>query len=342
MTLSLAIVGLIGTKITAQTVRVEGAGEQGHGFLLREGGLCWLVLPRHVAKGARRVTVFSAAPVVHSPAVVETPFWEGMDLAIGQLRGALEARCTAEPALFSAPLRAATGAEVHLQRLRSSGEIERIAMQITRTDYLTLEAQTRRPGDELFKGTSGAFLFDGERPIGMIIEALSPTEGRFIRIEEIAQNLARRLTREAAPQLSGPAPATAEGGLSFEVASAGLPPLSPEQSESNLIGAGDYVFHLTRPNRIAFRRADGGAVVLSRLRITGSSAPGLSLPRAITVEVASDPGGLRSRPFAGGTMGPDGYLELSGVRGSVRWIYVTLRSAWDEAPVGLSEISFHE
>lgn len=337
-----------GTRIAAQTVRIESAGETGHGFTIRHAGLCWVILPRHVAGDSRRVTVFSGAPVVHSAAMIETPFWDGMDLAIGQLRGAVEDRCTADLALISGAVRAETGGEVQLQRLRSSGEVERIPMQITRTDYLTLEAVVAKPGDELFKGTSGAFLFEGDRPIGMIIEAMTPTEGRFIRIEEIGQNISRRISRQAAPIAAGgggalPVPEQSDNraSLAFEAVSAILPPLTPDQGEANLTGPGVYAFHLTRPNRIAFRVRGDAAAVLSRVRIEAAREEDLATPRDITVEVAADGAGQRARPFAMGVMGPDGVLELTGAPTSARWVYVTIRSAWDEAPVGLDAVSFH-
>ncbi|VDC33592.1 hypothetical protein XINFAN_03905 [Pseudogemmobacter humi] len=335
-----------GTFIAAQTVRIESAGETGHGFLIHHAGLCWVILPRHVAGDSRRVTVFSGAPVVHSPALIETPFWEGMDLAIGQLRGAVEERCTAGLPLISGEVRAGTGGEVHLQRLRSSGEVERIPMQITRTDYLTLEAMVTKPGEELFKGSSGAFLFEGDRPIGMITEALTPTEGRFIRIEEIGQNIARRISRQAAPVAAGggavSAPEAPDSvGLAFEAVSAILPPLTPDQGEANLTGPGLYAFSLSRPNRIAFRVRGEAAAILSRVRIRATDEEGFAVPRDITVEVAADGAGQRARPFAMGVMGPDGTLELTGAATSARWVYVTIRSAWDEAPVGIDAVSFH-
>lgn len=175
------------TPALAQAVTVQSGDEFGHGFMVRQGSTCYVLLPKHVAAGQRRVTVFSAAPVVHSGALVETPFWDGMDLAIGVVRGAIEKRCTIELSSLDISAQPESGARTQLLRLRQSGEPERVEMLVTDSQYLTLEADIADGKSELFKGTSGAFLFAENKPLGMVIEALSPTKGRFIRIEEIYQ-----------------------------------------------------------------------------------------------------------------------------------------------------------
>ncbi|MGD9918353.1 MAG: hypothetical protein AB7U46_10050 [Paenirhodobacter sp.] len=326
----------------AESVTIDNGTERGQGLIFRDGGLCYVIMPRHVAGGQRRVTLYSAAPVVHSSATVETPFWPGMDMAIGVARGAIEKRCTTPLSALNTEIQPETGARLQLMRLRPSGEPERLDMIVTKSDYLTLDARLTDGRSELFKGTSGAFLFDAERPVGMVTEALSATEARFIRIEEIYQNVARRVARRAGyAEAQTPATARPEpNALPFEVIGATLPPAAPQFAEENLTGPGSYVFTLTRPNRIAFRAAEGKVVTLSGLRLTAEAEGPAGLPRDIQIDVSTAPDGARTRNVFSGQMPPDGVLDvaISGTR--VLWVFVTIRSGWDRPEIGMDAVSF--
>jgi hypothetical protein len=286
--------------------------------------------------------VFSAAPVIHSSAIVETPFWEGMDLAIGLVRGPVEQRCVRELSEFDTSVQPEAGARAHLLRLRQSGEPERVEMLITDSQYLTLDAETADGKTELFKGNSGAFLFSGDRPIGMVIETPSPTKGHFIRIEEIFRNLERRLDRRAgfaaADQPDVPAAETSEGALLFRFVDATLAPVDPDQSEANLTAPGSYVFKLTRPNRIAFKVDGPKAVAVSRVTILSSADAPAGLPRDIVIEVSSNEDGSRVRPFGAGAMMADGRLDIRRQATKALWVFVTVHSGWDSPVIGVDSI----
>lgn len=333
------------TPAFAQAVTIQSGDEFGHGFMVRQGSACYVLLPRHVAAGQRRVTVFSAAPIVHSGALVETPFWDGMDLAIGVVRGAIESRCTVELSSLNVSAQPENGARTQLLRLRQSGEPERIDMLVTDSQYLTIEAEFTDGKSELFKGTSGAFLFAGNTPLGMAVKALSSTKGRFVRIEEIYQNVARRVSRRAgfsvadasAPTMT---PDDADAGLAFRVVDATLPPIAPDLSESNIDGPGSYVFRLTRPNRIAFQTAEGGTVSLSQVKLLADTDSGHAVPRHIRIDVSSSPDGQRTRHFYSGEMPPDGILLAKAQPTLARWVFVTISSGWDSSQIGLDSISF--
>lgn len=313
-------------------------------MVFRDAGVCYAIMPAHVAGGSRSVTVYSAAPVVHSSATIETPFWSGMDLAIGVARGSIEKRCTAKLADLNNQLQPETGARLQLLRLRPSGEPERIDMVVTQSEYLTLNAQISDGKSELFKGTSGAFLFDNDKPVGMVIKALSATEGQFIRIEEIYQNVSRRISRRAGyAQTTVQAVEAAPDALAIplEFVEATLPPIAPEVSEENMQGSGSYVFRLTKPNRITFKVIEGEAVTLSGLRITSALDGVAGLPRDIQIDVSSAPDGARIRPLYAGQMPPDGNLDIKLAGTRVRWVYVTIRSGWDRAEIGLDDVVFY-
>ena len=343
-TLAAFLIGSI--PLPAQTVSVHSGEDQGHGFLLQHAGSCYVILPRHVAAGRRSVTVFSAAPVVHGAALMETPFWEGMDLAIGIVRGAVEKRCTRDLPALAASVQPENGAEVQLLRLRPSGEPERIDMLITNSQYLTLEAAIVDGQSELFKGTSGAFLFTGDSPVGMVTEALSPTTGRFIRIEEIYLNVKRRLERRAglatatdAPEPVGQLAPEGEPRLDFDLVSASLAPTHPDHSEANLATRGTYAFRLTRPNRLAFKVRGDAAVTLSRIEVRADPQSGFGIPRRILIELSNRHDGSRPRLPTSVEMGPDGMLNIA-IGQSTRWVFLTVVDGWDSSTLGLSSVTF--
>ncbi|WP_458722386.1 hypothetical protein [Shimia sp. W99] len=331
------------TPVFSQTVSVQSGDELGHGMLLKHGSTCYVLTPRHVANNKRRVTVFSSAPVVHSGALVETPFWEGMDFAIGVVRGPIEEKCVTTLDDLSGEVRLASGRRVQLLRLLPSGEIERIDMSVTKTDYLTLDARIEDGSSELFKGTSGAFLFDGEKPIGMIVEALSSTEGRFIRVEELHMNLLRRLNRkagfQAAASNSTPVASNDDGdGLPLEFVRASQPPIYPDVAEANMLGDGSYVFDLPRPNRIAFKIKSPGAVPLSSVRVFSDVDADYAIPRSIRIDVSTAPDGNRPRFFSAAEMGPDGVFDFSRAPTLARWVFITVNDAWESGAIGISAV----
>ncbi|MGH1417016.1 MAG: hypothetical protein ACRBB0_26260 [Pelagimonas sp.] len=316
-------------------------------MMLKDGQTCYVVMPKHVAGDSRRVTVFSANPVQHSRATVETPFWDGLDLAIGVVRGKVEERCSMSLSDFDHSMDTADGGKVHLIRLSQSGEMERVEMLVTKTEYLHLEAQVISSLKELYKGSSGSFLFDGDKPIGMIVQARSAKEGRFIRIEEIYMNLKRRINRRKGfrfiPDTTSVAlkPSAPEKETSFFYTHSTLASIVPKDGPENLQGDGSYIFDLTRSNRIAFRVRGHDAVALSKVKVISTTEGGYAIPREIDVDVSSVPNGSRPRPFLSGEMGPDGIFTLSRSPTVARWVFVTINSSWDRGPVGIASITFN-
>lgn len=235
----------------AQTVRVQSGDQFGHGLMFQFNDNCFVALPRHVVlEDNPRLTVFTAAPVVHSIAWVTDPFWKDMDLAVAQVRGIVEDRCTRNLDWFAGAHPEANSIG-QLMQLSATGEPRPTRMQVTEAGYLTFGARLTRDGAELRQGISGAFLMVSGNPVGMALRMTSQTEGIFLRSEEIEMNLRRWLTRRAgltvteAPAAPAPAPAPLSR---FEVVSAASAPVSPEMSEQNLFGPGRYVFAPDGPN----------------------------------------------------------------------------------------------
>ncbi|MBN9890575.1 hypothetical protein [Salipiger abyssi] len=345
--LSRIVLGLIllnlPVALFAQTVRVQSGDQFGHGLMFRFNDNCFVALPRHViVKDNPKLTVFTAAPVVHSLAWVTDPFWKDMDLAVAQVRGIVEDRCTRDLDWF-AEAHPEANSIGQLMQLSATGESRPTQMQITESGYLTFDARLAQPDAELRQGISGAFLMVGGKPVGMALRMASQTEGIFLRSEEIEMNLRRWLTRRAGLTVTEvpAAPTPAPVPLSrFEVVSAASAPVSPDMSEQNLIGPGRYVFAPDGPNRIVFRTRDGASAPVSGLHLTSDPEAGHALPRRIRVTVSSRRDGRGDRPFLTGEAGPDGILEQSRMATTAVWVFVTVLDSWDAGSVGIDEIAF--
>ncbi|MCQ0971983.1 hypothetical protein MLD63_16290 [Paracoccus sp. TK19116] len=330
------------STLPAQTVSVQSNDQRGHGFLFRHLGTCHVVMPKHVANGQRRVRVFSSAPIENSGSVVDAPFWSGLDMAVGTIRGPLEERCTVSLDDLLPGREANEGAVLELLRIRESGEIERLPMVVTKGNYLTFDAETRSSDVNIFKGTSGAFVFDGDQALGMAVEALSETSARFIRTEEIHMNLRRRLGRRVEPVPTG---ATESGtieaspdDLDFKVMWTTLPPLYPDQGEENIGGDGSYVFNLSKPNTIALRLDEASVGPVSRILIQTSPDSEFSLPGDITVELSPTDNGTRRLPPRSATMGADGLLDVRLSPTLARWVYITVQSGQDSGSIAIDRV----
>ena len=187
-------------------------------------------------------------------------------------------------------------------------------------------------------------LMAGERPVGMAVEMLSGTTGRFVRIEEVGMNAARWIRSRGRSFGGGPAPAPEPepaAGLAVEVVSASALPLAPETGPGNLLtGAGAYLALPEREMRIRFRVAGEGAAPLSLVRLESDPEGEGAVPRRVRIEVSSSREPGRLRPFARGEMPLDGRVEFARAPTLVRWIDVVILGAWSDGPVRLDRVGF--
>ncbi|HAE46041.1 MAG: hypothetical protein CMO30_21460 [Tistrella sp.] len=343
---ALALSAIYGTSAQAQTVSVKnGEGENGFGWMFGQAGTCYAVMPRHVAGIFPRVTISTAAPVQTGTGTVIAPFWEGIDLAIAVVRGIEEDRCTERLDTLNIDSAGRRAAEASLLRLSPSGEEERVPLHIMRRDYLTLEARIEG-GREIMQGTSGAFAFVGETPIGMAYASADPGQATFMRSEEILINLRRFLNEQgaayAAPSAAvtlQPADPSARGGLQLVVANSSTPPINPRFAPENLAGDGVFVYDGVPGARIVFGFATGDVAAVQRLRITAPTTAGYALPRTIIVQYSLDAEGRRFREWTRGQMAPDGLFDTGQMAPrNMRWVALTILDAWSTGPVVIDEV----
>lgn len=330
---------LFATGLSAQVVAVKSSKESGFGFMFRHLETCYVILPSHVAADERRITVLTAAPVANAEARIETPFWEGLDLAIGPLRGTAVEQCTDTIASLGGSARPEVGGKLELVRLRPSGEVERVPMRFATTSFLTLEAEITTDSDELYQGTSGAMLFQDDAPVGMAVVSTSPKRGTFVRIEQISANISLWLNRRSGVFSSEPeAETTDTKGLPFEVVSSLIEPVSPQYSATNLRGPGQYIFKPSRANRITLLVTADGDIALSRVRVQSNPDAGYALPRGLRVEVSTAGPDDVGRDFLKGEMATDGTFDVRRSPSRARWVFVTIDSAWSAGPIAVEEV----
>ena len=340
---TLAALAAAVTAGMAQTVAVtNGIGAQGFGWMFRHGGACYVALPRHVAGPTPRLTVTSAAPVTVGSATAILPFWDGVDLALAVLRGGIEPRCTETLDRMEPSRRARAAASARLHRLSPTGEEERVALRITRRDYLTLEAEVSDAGQSVYQGTSGAFAFAGDEPIGMAITSDDPVRLRLMRTEEIAMNLRRYLDEQGAAFVADArtAPEARPDGIPLDVISASVAPVAPDLGPENVVGPGDYVFRAQRGAEIVLKIRGGNAVAVRRLTITTEPDPDRTLPKSVLILSDAGESGTRLREWTRGTVAPDGTFD-TGTKAprNVRWLKIVVLSTWAGGSAAIGDVT---
>lgn len=299
-------------------------------------------MPRHVAGPLPRVTLTTAAPVANGSGSVIHPFWPGLDLSIAVVRGGIEARCSETLDRLDLSRQANIAARAELHRLDPTGEEERIAISLERRNYLTIDGKVLANNAEIYQGTSGAFAFVGQEPIGMAITSDDPKRLVLMRSEEILMNTRRYLSEQGNAFAAEAAPASVpqEGGYSLSLVSVSAPPISPEFDPQNVLGEGIYVFSPQRISEIIFRIQEENPVPLSRIQIRSPKDSGYAVPRRVLImtDARSDGGGYSV--WTRGEIPPDGNFDtgLMATR-NVLWIKIMILSGWGSGDIAIQTIS---
>lgn len=345
---SLSVLSLFcATSALAQTVIVQnGLGEKGYGWMFAHAGTCYAVLPRHVAGPLPRVTVTTATPVASGTGTVIAPFWEGIDLALIVVRGEAAASCTGKLDTLRPNAIARRAVEASLLRILPTGEEERVPLRVENRGYLTFEGVSTSTA-EIAQGTSGAFAFVGEQPIGMAYASTGPDRATFMRVEEIHMHLDRYLSEQGGAyavsspgqeQVAGEQAATLAGGVPLELEGASMAPTNPAFAPENLLEDGLFVFEQRRHMRIVLRVAKGGVAAVRRLRLTSPAGGEYALPKAILVQYSLDGSGQNFREWTRGQMAPDGVFDTGEMAArNMRRIAITILDTWSNGPVALDQ-----
>lgn len=331
----------MGSGLSAQPVAVR-SGETGQGFLFAHAGICYAVLPSHVAKGAFRAQVI-AEKGRSARASIRTPFWPGIDLALGILSRGGDL-CEAQLDDLAGP----RGSVAHktsavLVLVGTDGRVERLPMNITEIGYLDINAQFASAEDvSARQGMSGGFLLVDGVPLGMAIDTEGGETLRFMRVEEIHMNLSRLLSTQAvfstAPATK-PDAAPVQSGLELSVASASAVAIGPGQMVENiLLPDAAYVFDPQGPATIELALTN--ATALSQVELLAKAKDGQAMPRRLLIQVNARSEGGRWRTFWSGEMPPDGVLDTGArLATSARRLRITIASAWSSGPLRLDSLT---
>ena len=324
---------------SARPVEVK-AGETGQGFLFSSDGGCYLVTAAHVLGGKLRAQIFTDAGE-DALAIMSTPFWPGMDLAVGQIQ---------RPPLTGCGLQLADLARLSADDLQSAdlklpfvaaGKSEVMTVRLNEASYLVL---TGTPADQtqIQKGVSGAMLLADGSPAGITQSVTPDGTITFLRIEEAAMNLQRFLSRRpaATTKQEPPPPSPAEAGQ-WTLVSA-TPAGEGADGAADLLASGDGAWLIPDrgPAEIILRSTTEGEALLRELTIDARpEGEGEAAPRVFRIDVrASETAPWRF--YAAGDIPPDGFLR-TGQRAPAyaRDVRVQFRSRWTPGPVRVRSIA---
>ncbi len=339
----------------AQSVRVT-ADEIGQGFMFRDEGTCWVLMPKHLLDAEaliHRIEVeTSPAPSLRGEGRAYAEFWEDMDLAIGYVGQEAGSEGCSERLGTVTQTRIVAGRVLGgaLRVVLEGGSVLQYPMRIVdMTDHKTFVAEYLDPAVSAQKGRSGAFLFAGDLPIGMAIKAGPDNDTRqqtFIRIEELGFAARQWLAGRARALIPGESEDTQTGedaaGYSLGLIEYDTAPVSPDKGPANLAdGRGAYVFDFSGSTTLTFSVADGTPVGVSRVRVVtnGDGAKPLRIRVMIDAGSADRPNPQR---FAQGQMNPEGVFD-TGERGErfARRVVIAIDSVQGQGPVRIDRIEVY-
>lgn len=349
--LSAIVLLTLDNTIAAEPVRINNG--TAHGYLFEFAGNCYLATPRHAVKLGGRVAISTSEPVLNGGGFANLPFWEGMDLAVVVVSRGIRERCRGRGGeLLSGRFDPVADQRGEMVLIRSSGQILRRPMRVTRTDYLTFEAElldvADPDADDVFQGMSGTFFFVNGKPVGMALkkpegEDPPPNTLTYMRIEEIAMNLGRWLGNQSTVFAPKPerTPDPSGDSLPLILIDAQTPAVDTDSFPENILSdAGAYVFKPNGTVSVILQLDSDRALPMKQVLMQSVPAEGQTAPQGIRIEVDSSQGDRpRWRSFWGGQMRRDGVLD-TGQRSATfaRRIRVTVTSAWGSGPVRIDRL----
>lgn len=343
------LTGLLLFAISLQGVHAESVSvnrEDGQGFLISQRNNCYLILPRHILGRSLNLTIAAGAPSVTGEARVFHVF-DDLDLAVAHVAGDFHGRCIAP---FDGLPRRSDGLLTGLDRLtlvrvETSGLITREPVELAAILYDSLTLRRPQGTREFGQGTSGAFVFAGTNPVGMMITATDQNNAEAIRIDAIVARIARLL--ESGPQggdLPPPSdpPATApQGSIPFHVAACTPEPLDPDHACSRLESGGTMLMPPGQRVVLVLDLPGDTAHSIRGVTLSSVADQAYAPPRALRVEIDTSTGSQRRwRSFAQGDMSPFGLFQIDRDIGQLaRRLRITIDDSWNaDLPLRLDHI----
>lgn len=324
---------------SARSVEVK-AGQTGQGFLFSTNGTCYLVTAGHVLGGKLRAQIFTEAGE-DALAIMSSPFWPEMDLAVGQIQRPPPTGCgpqLADLARLSAD--DLQDADVTLPFV-AAGKSEVMAVRLNRASYLVLTGVAGNQA-QVQKGVSGAMLLADGKPAGIAQSVTPDGTITFLRIEEAAMNLQRFLSRRPAPTALPEPTSQASVATGLWTLISATPAGQGADGAADLLASGEgaWIIPDSGPAEIILRSTAEGDALLRELTIDARpEAEGETAPRVFRIDVRAGET-APWRFYAAGDIPPDGLLR-TGRRAPAyaRDVRVQIRSRWTPGPVRVRSIA---
>ncbi|MBV7408566.1 hypothetical protein [Maritimibacter sp. DP1N21-5] len=316
----------------------------GSGFLFQSKGNCFVVLPTHL-HGIRFEGIQITEPGGNRIGTAKILYKasDNADLSVGLVRGSITADCGPEwsglPRRLSQSLK--VGMPVTMRRARqASTEGRQVVIRTLTFQQIEIAPEGNEEAD-LFGGTSGAFLFDGDKPVGMVTDAANAGQAWALRMDEIVNRVSRIMgeMQEGDPcadptmpgcESGGALPEAATEGKAIEVTSWSVHPVEGTADPTQmLLGQGAYVAPLTASTPIVLELTLPEDDRLRRITILSKPDDAASVPRGIEISTDATDGAVRRpSPFPSYEMSPDGIYDVKVQERFVKRLTIKITSTW--------------
>ena len=315
--------------------------ETGHAVLVQHRGNCYAVLPEHVAR-QDRIALVSSLPRV---AGIGTVFVRNTDedLALAYVEGSLAQVCELPWSRFGTPVGKllADPQPGALNRINFGGQfMDRVAATVFDADDTHFYATTTNAlaDGNVESGVSGALFVKDNVPVGMALNAVTNSTGRFIRTDRIHALLDQLLAGKVAAHPANQSIQSGADGLGFRVT--GQAVVQADGLEG-LSGATQWPW-TGAPIEIDLTLSNKAPIPLNRIVLRSSPGGGdpVTPPQRVRIEVdVGMPGQPFWRTIGGNDMSPVGVLDVATGGTHARRIKLRIESVWyPDRPVRLDSI----
>lgn len=339
---------LAASGVSARPVQVEDG--KGNGFLFHNRGVCYVVLPTHVhgrapfRLSARDPSGLGTGRVIHRADTA-------LDLSLGVVSGTLTGSCGPSWNALPSSVDPVPGQSVTVVRYEQ-GSVETIRSMITTVTFSHFEIAPVPEETRFFAArTSGSFVFSGERPVGMIVEAADRQSAYVLRMDEIHDRL-RRVVEDwyeddgctdpggCDSPIPDPAPATLSG---FRLTGWSPHAISGEYgAEAMVAGQAPFIAPIARDQPVTLTFESDRIHDISRLVLTSKADNATSSsPKLVIVRIDTSSDGIdRWRNFKSPRdMIPGEPLDLRRGPTHARRVQVEIHSSWGDGPVRIDSVA---
>lgn len=325
----------------ARPVMIEDRAQKGNGFLFTHRGVCYVILPSHL-HGRAPFSVTARDPSGQGIGRIIHKADASLDLSLGVVSGSLSQNCGQRWETLPRSFSLADGHPVSVVRYQE-GSVETLRANVTSMQFTHFEIAPTPEEPRFFAAaTSGSFVFDGDRPLGMIVEATDRQTAWVVRWDEIHDRL-RRVVEDwyqddctdaagCAATLPDLAPPTLSG---FRLTAWQPQPIAAENGADAMIaGQAPFIAAITRAQPVTLTFEADEIKEISRVLLVSDADGSASVsPKLVTVMIDTSSDGIeRWRNFRSPKdMVPGQPLDLQRSPTLARRLQIRIGSGWGKA-----------